>query len=149
MGWGSFKKSITKAVRDVGRETRRVAKKAESTVRHFDSTDWAMLGATFASAGVLTPYTASYMVYDHNKGGIKRAVGMDTETPEVGPWTDTQNTLSNEGEASLGNDERRRRLAAGYSLKRTSAAKTGKVLGGTRGGTGTGGASVRKSGGTV
>ncbi|MBE6400872.1 MAG: hypothetical protein E7037_02405 [Verrucomicrobia bacterium] len=146
MGWSSFKKSISKAVRDVGREARRAAKKAESTVRHFDSTDWAMAGVSFASMGSLG---TDYMIYDHNKGGIKRMVGMDTEAPDVAPWTDTQNTLTNEGQSELGNDERRKRLAAQYSLKKTSAAKSGKVLGGTRGGPGTGGASIRKSGGSV
>lgn len=142
MGWGSIKKAVSKAFKDTVKEVGRAAKKVESTVRHFDSTDWWTTGTIFLSP---------CMAYDHNKGGIKRAMGMpDADAEDPSAFVD-QNTLTNEASGAAASEEevRRRRLGAQYSLKRTAAARTGRVLGGSRGGAGTGGHSVRNTGGSV
>lgn len=82
------------------------------------------------------------------KGAIDDAMGKQPEVADPS-WVDTQGTASNEGVAMDPNDERRKRAAASYSLSRTRAVRTGRVLGGNLGGAGTGGGSSAKTGGSV
>lgn len=138
MGWGSIKKAISKAVKDVGKETARAAKKTESTFRGFDSTDW--LASSFGIFGV------PYLVYDHNKEGLKRMFGLDVPEEPTPSDSDTALTETNEG-ANDADDSalKRRRLGAQYSLGSTRATK-GKLLGGAAGSPGTGGGTTAKLG---
>ena len=136
--WSRIKKSVSKAVKDVVKETGRAAKKTERTFRGFDSTDW--LAAAYGIFGV------PYMVYDHNKEGIKRMFGLDVPEDPTPSDSDTALTETNEG-ADEADDStlKRRRLGAQYSLGSTRATK-GKLLGGAAGSPGTGGGTTAKLG---
>lgn len=102
-------------------------------------------GAVGGAAGYDTGYENLERM---GKAMIDRAMGKQPEVADPS-WVDTQGTASNEGVAMDPNDERRKRAAASYSLSRTRAVRTGRVLGGNLGGAGTGGGSSAKTGGSV
>lgn len=149
-------KEVKRTAKRVGKEATRAADKATggALAGSFAGT---LAGAVFGPPGmVIGSALGAYAGQDVGYSGmetmarntIDAMLGKEPD-PAVPYWTQALGTASNEGATKETDDERRRRLAAGYSLSSTRSARAGKVLGGTIGGAGTGGASSTKTGGTV
>lgn len=160
MGLGSKLKG---AWRKVEKEAKRTANKAAGAMTSGAGGSWlgVGLGTLIPGVGVVAGsflgsvvggaagWDVGYRGQERMvKGAIDDAMGKEPEV-ENPSWTDAQATASNEGAAYDPNDERRKRAAASYSLSRTRSVRTGRVLGGTIGGAGTGGGSSAKTGGSV